>query len=116
MSAITPSHMNALVSRSLDRSAAASSHAPVAPSASLPVVEYRRAKADRRWILGCAMVLLFLLDLNCVMWAIPAASQIAEWGGVPLLDSVWVGLSAMAATVPLTVAISIYAWRRMTAK
>lgn len=87
--------------------------APAIPTQAVQAVQKTSGKQDRRLVPGCALLILALIDLNCVMWAYPTASQIAEWVGVPILNSIWVGLTAMAATIPLAVVVTIYAWRRI---
>jgi len=107
---MTPSKMTRSTNRPVTRTT------PVAQTAPAPddVVEYRSGNCPNSILAIGALLIVALLDLNFALWMLPAASQIAEWAGASLMNSIYVGIAGAGVALPVGIAVSICAWRRIS--
>jgi len=87
-------------------------HRSTMPAANKRCPAERAARLDRAIRRTVLVLLTALLDVTCVLWVYPVADQLAEWAGVSLLHSVYVGMIAMLASIPLVISATVVAWRR----
>jgi hypothetical protein len=78
-----------------------------APATASAPTRQCEAVADRTFRFASSVIIVTLLNLTCIAWVYPIASQLAEWAGISLLYSMIVGLGAMLVSIPVVVAATI---------
>jgi hypothetical protein len=73
----------------------------------------RTAAVDRAMIRASAVAIVGMLDLTCVLWVYPIADRLLEYAGAAPLKAVHLGLDLMFASIPVVLAITVVAWRKI---
>jgi len=82
------------------------------PSTTAPTcVDYSAKKPSRTALIASVIIIIALFDIVCIAGTCPVAAQLAEWAGVSLLNSVYVGLVAMVVSVPVVLVANVLAVR-----
>lgn len=83
-----------------------------APATTKPQSVVRAVATDRAMRLASTAIIVALLDITCILWVCPIATQLALWVGISWLNTVYIGLGAMLASIPIILAATILLCRR----